>query len=92
VKNGSLLKMLAIAFAVSLTFLGMSAPATAQSTCSATDVTALDGGLYNFQMNEYDSSLEECATISGLGFTITTADFTNATNGSPATYTSIYRG
>jgi hypothetical protein len=84
--------MLAIAFAVSLTFLGMSAPATAQSTCSATDVTALDGGLYNFQMNEYDSSLEECATISGLGFTITTADFTNATNGSPATYTSIYRG
>jgi hypothetical protein len=55
-------------------------------------VTALDGGLYDFQMNEYDSSLEECATINGLGFTISTADFSNATNGSPATYTSIFRG
>jgi len=66
--------------------------AAAQSTCSATDVTALDSGLYDFQMNEYDSSLEECATISGIGFTVTTADFSNATNGSPATYTSIYRG
>jgi hypothetical protein len=66
--------------------------AKAQSSCSATDVTALDSGVYNFQMNEYDSSLEECATINGLGFTITTADFNNATNGSPATYTSVYRG
>jgi hypothetical protein len=55
-------------------------------------VTALDGGLYDFQMNEYDSSLEECATINGLGFTISTAGFSNATNGSPATYTSIFRG
>jgi hypothetical protein len=43
-------------------------------------------------MNEYDSSLEECATINGLGFNITTADFSNATNGSPATYTSLFRG
>ena len=43
-------------------------------------------------MNEYDSSLEECATISGIGFNITTADFSNATNGSPAEYTSIFRG
>jgi len=70
----------------------MPAVAAAQSTCSATDVTALDGGLCNFQMNEYDSSLEECVTINGVGFTITTADFDNATDGSPATYTSIYRG
>lgn len=91
-KNRHLIQMFAIAFAVCFVFLGFSAPAAAQSTCSATDVTALDSGLYNFQMNEYDSSLEECADISGLGFTITTADFTNSTDGSPATYTSIYRG
>src|SRR5580658_5620005 len=84
--------MLTIVCAVGLFFLGMSAPASAQSTCSATNVTALDGGLYDFQMNEYDSSLEECATINGIGFTITTADFSNATDGSPATYTSVYRG
>lgn len=85
-------KMLVIAFALSLASLGMSSQAKAQSTCSATNVTPLDGGLYDFQMNEYDSSAEECATISGVGFTISTASFNNATNGSPANYTSIYRG
>jgi hypothetical protein len=47
----------------------MTAKAAAQSTCSGSDVIALDGGLYNFQVNEYDSSLEECASISGVGFT-----------------------
>lgn len=49
----------------------MLAPAAAQ-TCSQTVgmtyVDALDSGLYNFQMNEYDSSLQECVTISGIGF------------------------
>jgi hypothetical protein len=91
-KKRSVFEILTIACAICVVFLGMPARAAAQSTCSATDVTSLDGGLYDFQMNEYDSSLEECATISGLGFTVTTADFSNATDGSPATYTSIFRG
>jgi hypothetical protein len=88
--------MLAVAFAICFVFLGTAAPAAAQSECSSTVgttyVDALDGGLYNFQMNEWDSTLNECVDISGLGFTITTADFSNATDSSPATYTSIYRG
>ena len=82
--------------AVCLVSLWMTVPAAAQTECSTTVgttyVDALDSGLYNFQMNEWDSSLNECVNISGLGFTITTADFSNATDGSPATYTSIYRG
>ncbi|MGB0064474.1 MAG: cellulose binding domain-containing protein [Terracidiphilus sp.] len=82
--------MLALALCVSVFAAPQSA--AAQSSCSQFDVTPLDGGVYNFQMDEYDSSLEECATINGIGFTITTADFANATDGSPATYTSIYRG
>jgi len=88
-KRRSCFLVLLIAFVVTL-WLPLSA--AAQSSCSASDVTALDGGVYNFQMNEYDSSLEECATINGIGFTITTADFANATNGEPAAYTSVYRG
>ena len=84
--------MLAIVFAVCGVFFWMPDRAVAQSTCSGTNVTALDGGLYNFQMDEWNSSQEECATISGTGFTITTANFSTATNGAPATYTSIYRG
>ena len=88
--------MLAIACAICLVSLGMPAPAAAQTECSntvgETYVLALDSGLYNFQMDEWNSSLNECVNISGLGFTITTADFSSPTNGAPATYTSIYRG
>ena len=88
--------MFAIACAVCLISLGMPAPAAAQSKCSntvgETYVLALDSGLYDFQMNEWNSSLNECVNISGLGFTITTASFSNSTSGAPATYTSIYRG
>jgi predicted lipoprotein with Yx(FWY)xxD motif len=92
----SAIQSLAIASAVCLVFLGMPAPAAAQSECTSSAGTqytdALDGGLYTFQMDEWNSSLNECVSISGVGFTITTADFSNATNGAPATYTSIYRG
>ncbi|MGA2651660.1 MAG: cellulose binding domain-containing protein [Terracidiphilus sp.] len=95
-KNRSVFKMLAVTFAIGLAFFGMPSRAAAQSECSqtvgTTYVDALDGGLYNFQMNEYDSSLQECVDISGLGFTTTTANFSNSTDGSPATYTSLYRG
>jgi hypothetical protein len=66
--------------------------ASAQSTCSPTNVTPLDGGMYNFQMNEWNSTAKECANINGTGFTITTASFDLPTNGAPATYTSLYRG
>jgi hypothetical protein len=52
----------------------------------------LDSGAYNFQMNEWNSTAQECASINGVGFTITTASFNLATNAAPATYTSIYRG
>ena len=86
------LKWAAIGFAAIAMCIGSSRIAVAQSTCSGSDVTPLDSGVYNFQMDEWNSSAEECATINGTGFTITTADFDLATNGAPATYTSIYRG
>ena len=69
-----------------------SIPVLAQSTCSKMSELKLQNGLYNFQMNENDSSLQECAKINGVGFTITNANFANATNGSAAAYTSVYRG
>jgi Glycosyl hydrolase family 12/Cellulose binding domain/Fibronectin type III domain len=64
----------------------------AQSTCAQFGVIPLDGGIYNFQMNEFNSSLSECATTNGVGFNITSANFNNATNGAPGAYTSLYRG
>lgn len=86
------MKRLGRRFAVALVACLTPVMTAAQSTCSRSDVTKLLNGLYNFQMNENDSSLEECATINGVGFTITTADLRNATNGPAAAYTSIYRG
>jgi hypothetical protein len=84
--------MLAIASAVCVAFLGSPAPAAAQSSCSGGATFALDGGVYEFDMDEWNSSLEECATMSGTnGFTVTDANF-NLSGGAPATYTSVFRG
>jgi hypothetical protein len=63
-----------------------------QSTCSRMGEVKLNHGNYHFQMNDYNSAIEECARVTGLGFQITSASFTNPTDGAPATYTSIYRG
>lgn len=82
----------AIGFAVLAMCTGSVRIAAAQTTCSRWDVTPLDSGVYNFQMNEWNSTQLECANISGTGFTITTANFGLPTNGAPATYTSVYRG
>jgi len=96
VNRRSLLQVFAMACAVCLVSLGMTVQAAAQSVCSSTVGTTyidpLDSGLYEFQMNEWNSTLNECVNISGLGFTYTTANFSSATNGAPATYTSLYRG
>lgn len=86
------LKWAAIAFAAIALCSGSSRIAAAQSTCLPFNVSPLESGVYNFQMNEWNSTQEECASINGVGFTITTANFDLATNGAPATYTSIYRG
>lgn len=85
-------KCAAITIAAIAMCLGSSRIARAQSTCSQWDVTPLANGVYNFQMNEWNSTLPECASINGTGFTINTANFNLPTNGAPATYTSIYRG
>ena len=79
-------------FAFILAFVGIPSVSAAQSSCSQFGVTPLDNGVYDFQMNEFDSSLTECETTTGVGFSIATANFNNATTGSPAAYTSLYRG
>jgi hypothetical protein len=86
------LKRVGTAFAAIALTIGCSRIAAAQPTCSPFNVTPLDGGRYNFQMNESNSNLLECATIKGVGFAISTAAFDLPTNGAPAAYTSIYRG
>ncbi len=82
---------------VSVTVSGMASNAVAftvtapQKTCAQWAVLPIAGGEYNYQQDEWNSGLEQCATVSGVGFTLTTADF-DMPNGAPATYPSIYKG
>jgi hypothetical protein len=81
-----------IPFAVCCALLGTPASAAAQSTCSTFGTISIDSGAYTFQNNEWNSSAQQCATVSRTGFRLTTADFNLPTNGAPATYPSIFRG
>jgi hypothetical protein len=83
-------RTIAIIFAVCLLING--AAAEGQSTCSQYGTVSINSGQYIFQNNEWNSSAEQCATVSGTGFTLTTANFSLPTNGAPATYPSIFRG
>lgn len=79
-------------FVVFLVHLMTPARAAAQSTCAAFGTVPINNNAYIYQQDEWNSSNEQCATVSGAGFTLTTANFNLATNGAPATYPSIFRG
>jgi len=80
------------AAAVCFLLVALSSGAKAQSTCSQFGTVSINGGQYIYQQNEWNSSAQQCATVSGVGFTLTTANFNLPTNGAPATYPSVYRG
>ena len=82
----------AVVSSVCLLLVALSASAQAQSTCSQFGTVPINGGQYIYQQDEWNSSAQQCATVSGVGFTLTTANFNLSTNGAPATYPSIYRG
>jgi hypothetical protein len=91
-KGSPLVRSLLIAFVVCLACLAHSTRASAQSTCAITGTVPINNNQYIFQNNEWNSTLQQCATVSGVGFTLTTANFNLPTNGAPADYPSIFRG
>lgn len=72
--------------------LGLQCTALAQTTCAQFASIPVAGGEYNIQTNEWNSSAQQCLTISGSSFTVSTANLSLPTNGPPATYPSIYKG
>ncbi len=60
--------------------------------CAVASSGAIDGDQYIVQTNEWNSTLPQCLTLSGTGFTVTEADFALITAGPPASYPSIYKG
>jgi len=86
------LRMFVTGFAVCFLCVVSAVPAAAQSSCSTTGTIPINNSVYIYQQNEWNSTLPQCATVSGVGFTLTTANFNLATNGAPATYPSLFRG
>src|SRR5579862_893946 len=69
-------------------------PAHAATTTLCNSQTAsVGGGSYIVQNDEWDSSAAECVTTDGSAdFTVANSAISNATNGAPGAYPSIYQG
>jgi hypothetical protein len=82
---------MAIAFAFCPVFLGTT-KAAAQSSCAQWYVASYSGNVYEYDMDEWNSTATDCVTLNGgPGFTVTNANF-NLSGGAPATYNSLWRG
>lgn len=87
----ALTAVLAVAFAAALSVVAVPAAQADTTTCSGTGTIA--AGAYEIQANEWNSSAQQCITYtSGTAWTVSTANFSLATNGAPATYPSIFKG
>jgi hypothetical protein len=88
----------AVTLAVPVTVAGMvaSGPAGAQAattTLCNSQTAAVAGGSYTVQNNEWGSSAPECVTTDGnADFTVANSSISNATNGAPGGYPSLYKG
>jgi cellulose 1,4-beta-cellobiosidase len=67
--------------------------ARGDSTCDQYGMTAVDGGRYIVQNNEWNSNSPQCLnTTGGTGWTVKTANQNAGTDGPPASYPSIFSG
>ncbi|MGH3259464.1 MAG: GH12 family glycosyl hydrolase domain-containing protein [Streptosporangiaceae bacterium] len=72
--------------------LGTSAHATTTTLCNS-QTASVGGGSYIVQNDEWDSSAAECVTTDGnADFTVANSAISNATDGAPGGYPSIYQG
>jgi hypothetical protein len=72
------------------------APASARAATTQlcqSQTAAVAGGTYTVQNNEWGSSAAECVTTDGnADFTVANSAISNATNGAPGGYPSVYQG
>src|SRR6516225_8039971 len=72
---------------------GSSGARAATSQLCQSQTAAVAGGTYTVQNNEWGSSAAECITTDGnADFTVANSSISNATNGAPGGYPSIYQG
>jgi hypothetical protein len=83
---------LLLAFAVITGLVGGTAAHAATSLCQS-QTARVSSGTYIVQNNEWNSSASECVTTDGnADFTVANSSISNATNGAPGGYPSIYQG
>ena len=76
-----------------LLVLGAAHAHAATSTLCSSQTAAVAGGTYIVQNNEWNSSASECVSTDGnADFTVANSAISNATNGAPGGYPSIYQG
>ncbi|SFT33043.1 Glycosyl hydrolase family 12 [Actinopolyspora lacussalsi subsp. righensis] len=71
---------------------GAAAAQPATTMCGKYASTQVEGGRYIVQNNVWGADTQQCVSVDGSSFTVTTANHDKATNGSPASYPSIYAG
>lgn len=63
-----------------------------QTICGQQPAISVNNGTYHVQNNEFNSSAQECINVNGTIFNVTQSAISNATNGGPGAYPSIYKG
>src|SRR6516165_5614326 len=76
-----------------MTVAGSAGARAATTQLCQSQTAAVAGGTYTVQNNEWGSSAAECITTDGnANFTVANSSISNATNGAPGGYPSIYQG
>jgi Glycosyl hydrolase family 12/Cellulose binding domain/Putative Ig domain len=84
--------LMAVGATVALAVTGPPSLAASTTLCSS-QTASVGGGTYTVQNNEWNSSAAECVTTDGSAdFTVANSAISNATNGAPGAYPSIYQG
>ena len=79
--------------AAGLLITGSGGARAATTQLCQSQTAAVGGGVYTVQNNEWGSSAPECITTDGnADFTVANSSISNATNGAPGGYPSIYQG
>jgi cellulose 1,4-beta-cellobiosidase len=82
-----------LAATAALTLMATHAQAATTSLCGTTSTAPVSGGAYTVQNNEWNSTASECVSTDGAAdFTVANSAISNATNGAPGGYPSIYKG
>jgi hypothetical protein len=67
-------------------------PGGGTTVCDTFGSTQVSGGRYIVQNNNWGSDVQQCISVNGASFAITSGSMNKPTNGAPGSYPSIYLG